>query len=1486
MSEEIDALFDVPGLPKGEVAAPTAPAQADIDALFDVPEQEPFLLRAAKTAAGVGEEGARATISSVTGLVQGIAELGAAGIDTAFGTNTSRAVTEGFDWAVGGLRPETEGGKMAEDILSFGVGFIPIAGWLGRAGKVAKLAKAGKTVPVAKSRFLRTADNFGKSALGQKALSTRARFWGTTAAAAGGFEALFSRDGRTTLSDSFGLGGPLATTPDTGLTGRAEARRRLVNRVKQGVEGSLLSLGIDVGMAGLGAAARAYGASPAGPVTAKVVRNGFDLLASGARRIPGSEAIGRAATKYLTPSGGADPRVFETGMDTAARVDALERLTFKAYQELDAMVQPLARKASRAMPGKGGAQKAEKDMFDYFTGARSSLDEYGPEVVKAADRVADNLGKLRDDFYSEIETAYDRALPGSDRKQKLKVAIDEMRNWDASSKGYLRRVFQRYSDPLTYVKNLDISGRDVPDLSAALAKGSVGKMTPFEETVVEVSKHLHKDTPGTWSSPEALTRARMEVNEFIGLQGVNRNLPPDEAMRLMTERVKSAELGKGQTLFAKDMPRFRMTPSLLTARKEILDSSPKLRQLLGEVTDPKQLVYQTVGDLAKTTEALRFYRLTAESGRVASLSDALNSLSAGGRPVFVSAPDVSRTLTGFDMDPYIQEAMELNRITTVTDPLAQGVPKEFSGNYSPEELIARDKSLLESYGYVRLGLEDTATAPDSALSGILNEVLGGPYGALTGLYVAPETYQALTAPMRIGINGMDEALSIASQAKALSQKMTIVYNTESQVRQIIGNAGALAMTGNLGRDTDFFDILAQYTSSLDELSEAGLERQAKIIALSGVTESDLVVKALQEFQSAGKDLTYSGKLHRVIAKAEGLLPFMRVFETVYSNSDSLFKGMAVVSEQNKLMRVFADAGFDPDNVPLDVLRDMQEQGVIKRLRSEVNPELNPLEVAAADTVKDQFPIYNRVGLIIRLMDKYPLFGNFMSFASENIRNSVNILDKGLSEMSYRASPEIVQKYGDKTASALNRGVRGNGSQRMLSYVAYNAIVPQALVRGSMRATGTTEEEMAAAQRLAPEYTAGQDLVPIKNTKDGIIEYYTLGGVMPHAFVFDSAKAAIRTYNESGELGKGEASQILDGVWAGVKAYADPFTEQTMSAATLLDVLPKSFLGRGGRTVEGAPVYNETDPRVVKVLKSVSHVLNTYVPGQLREFLEVRKGVWEPGRTSRAMLEVSGPQGQEYNLPAEAFRVVTGLTPMELNLKRDFQFSGAVYSTRRTDAKGAAQSILRAPDKSAEEMTAAWEQYLEVLYKEQAKLYRDIQDARTLGLSEANIRRSLVKEAGLGGQEVSALMRGQFYPGYVTSQTLGEIRAQARAEGIDRTTPASQIPIRQLNQLSQSMRGQPLISQPPAKRETQPSKPAPAPVDIDRLFDVPAGGGGSGSRSTQGAAPPPPAFGSMPAPSAPQLPTAPANRASLSPSLLGGDLASQMANMEVAQRLGG
>jgi hypothetical protein len=252
--------------------------------------------------------------------------------------------------------------------------------------------------------------------------------------------------------------------------------------------------------------------------------------------------------------------------------------------------------------------------------------------------------------------------------------------------------------------------------------------------------------------------------------------------------------------------------------------------------------------------------------------------------------------------------------------------------------------------------------------------------------------------------------------------------------------------------------------------------------------------------------------------------------------------------------------------------------------------------------------------------------------------------------------------------------------------------------------------------------------------------------------------------------------------------------------------------------------------------------------------------------------------------------------MELNLRRDFQFAGKEYSPRRQDAKTAATRIIRAPDRTAEGMVEAWNQYLDNLYREQVKLYGDIQAARTLGLSDRDIRRQLLGEAKLGTDEVNRIMRGQFYPGTVSEELMQDIRRQERNEKINRVTPSSEIPYAEFRKATRERSREPLILEEPQEGAdagavpVAPEAPAATAAPRTGMFDdlLPAGGGGAGggSRSTQGAAPPPPAFDSVPAPSAPQLPRAPANRASLSPSLLGGDLASQMANMEIAQRLGG
>ena len=100
--------------------------------------------------------------AGLIGVPQGIAELGAAGIDLVADTDTSRTVTKTFEdfKEYLGLDPQTGAGKAAEGITNFASAFIPVVGFLGRAGQVARAAKAGTDV----ERSLKATTALGRKA--------------------------------------------------------------------------------------------------------------------------------------------------------------------------------------------------------------------------------------------------------------------------------------------------------------------------------------------------------------------------------------------------------------------------------------------------------------------------------------------------------------------------------------------------------------------------------------------------------------------------------------------------------------------------------------------------------------------------------------------------------------------------------------------------------------------------------------------------------------------------------------------------------------------------------------------------------------------------------------------------------------------------------------------------------------------------------------------------------------------------------------------------------------------------------------------------------------------------------------------------------------------------------------------------------------------------------------------------------------------------
>ena len=1390
-------------LPEG-FTLDTAPAPAALPEGFTLdaaPEEKGSYLSGDQgLVPDVAEDIGKGIYSGVVSLPQGITELGALGIDAALGTNTSRAVTEAFE----SIKPEMgAAGEITEDLVAFGVGFIPIAGWLGKASQAAKAANAGKAMSTAgRGKFTKSAIEYGSSKVGRNTLKTWKGLAGSTAVGTLGYSTAVSTDGRATASDNFDImPSILQTEEDTGLTGRKEAGRRFRNKFAVGAEDALLSFGFDAGLKGLAVGSKFLGQTKTGGALARGLRS-VPSKTGGAfmktletidkpladKTRGGLQAANRQFQKYFSASGGADTKLYETTQDARAKADMYERLGVKAAEDWSKASNEFLKAAKLNNNTPVGAQKLETSLLDFLMGNTKALDDIGDEkLLKAANKMVDIRSSLDDDIITQLEmqigvkrdpvTKAELIDPATGRRQLEDAitpgqitaanALKEMTSAQKAQNGYLRRMFQRYTDPKSFYDNLDLT-----------SKG-------FDDAVSEVASLFAKGT-GRAADQNDLTKARRIVYDSLGLQGLA-GLPPERALANKIKSIKEGAKGNYGGLVAKERPVLKSIDDIFVERKEILESSPNLRKLLGELTEPLEIYKRTVNDMAQANAAADMYAGMRAQGLVSNLSDGLNKVAKGGRPAIIEMPD-SLNLTSEAYDKAMQPFRDIAREQNIGVPMsvedAAGRTIDNPNYVRAEDVVQQYAQSLRDAGYRQLG--------DSK---DIQHVFGGAYGDLTGMFVSPESFGALTAPLKLGSGALAEVTGILSSMRSLSQKMTIVPNPGAQVRNIAGNLGMLAANANLGRDTDFTDMFKIFTSSLDTLDELGLERLAKKISLTGVADTSLITRALKEYRNAGQDLTISGKLSSGIDYAEkNLIPFMKIFERVYGESDTFFKGLSLLGEEKKLRGAFANSGLS-ENDP-SVLLALKENNLSKRDAgaTRLTDGLDQIEVMAGDIVKDTMPIYPRVGKAVRSIDMVPIFGNFTSFASENIRNSVNILDRGLKEMSFQISPELRKRIGEEKAAAFEKQMRAMGAQRMMSYASVATLLPQAMVKGSMIATGTTPEEMAALRQQIPEYMDGHDLTILSNDKKGKIDYIDLSYVSPYAFVLDPARAAIQRYNEAGRLGKSEAEQILSGAWRGLEMFAEPFGSESMIFERLRDVLPSEGLfsagvGRGGKTSTGSPVYAETEAFGSKFAQGVKHMLGGVIPSYFRLGVEERGGEFVPGRLYRGVMDMPGPRGEEYNVYKEGARLVTGFTPMRVDLKNDFAFKGLEYGPRRTDAKSTATRVIKQADASLEDMNSAYSTYLDNLYREQTKLYSDIQAARELGLSDTDIRRNLVNGANMSRSEVNTIMKGKFYPTAASRELAKDINAARKAEG--RSFAEGRVPFGSFNRMAADRLNEPL-----------------------------------------------------------------------------------------------
>lgn len=1406
---------------------------------------------------GVIESVGRGIVTAPISLAQGIVELGAIGLDSAFETNTLRPVTDWFSGIKENIEPTGTAGRVTEEVVGFGLGFIPIAGWLGRAGHVAKGGRALSS----SSKFMKSAEKFGGSAAGKKLLSSRAGLFGTTAVATGAYEGLFSPDGRETLSDSVSmLPDALKTEAYEGQTGGAEAKRQFSNKLRQAAEASAMSAGFDTLLYGLGAGSRELAKLPVINETLSLagrgIVNSFDLVGRNAAKVPGAQRSKQLFDKYFSSTRGADPSVVASIQDVEGLTKAEKNRAVRLITGYDNSMKSAIKAIKKQNGTRVSMDEAEKDIYKFLVGGLGDdviVNKYGTAVHRELGKIVEFSTDLEDILARQLEdianqeelrlagaTAQVPFAPGvqvNSRGSAARETLNQLRALQQNRRAHLSRMFEVHQNPIKFYQELDENFME---------------QQPFQDAVQNLMAYNTRNNPAMFGSPQSIANAERLVLDVINLGEIQQGVSPKQAIKKRLDLI-NRQMGESGALTAERQPLFRLADEMLISRKEVITEVPAVRAFMGEVTDPKALAINTLNNLAETTSAVDFYRNILNPQTVAAGS-ALASMRNGARPLAVELPNPSQMTP----DEY---ASEIDLLTQ------QGVRIE----------DLEDALSLE--GYKKLG-EFNPDAP-----------LGGQYGEMSGKYVPAEIYDNLTAPVTLTSHPVSQLASIVNQIKGLSQKQLIVPNVASRVRDFLGNLLMRVATGNAPSmyNQDFAGAAQVFLRDASNLTDEGLANLKFKLDAAGVTDSNILLNAIKQYQTEGSAVGAAAKVRKGIEKYEGLpvmKQVMNFFERVTDGVDGYSKATVLMGEEAKLNEVFRGANLNnPDDLG-SALNWFQRSGLASRTRSEVldfaaeegrpSARLSPVEIIAADRTKSMMPTYSQIGTAVRTLDRALPFGNFTSFASENIRNLSNILNLGLKELAAAVDDDLIAELGEQRARALVRQTRAMGAQRLTGLLTVAAITPKAMVRASMNATGTTDEQMDRLHEQVAEYLDGHDLIVLDNDGEGNIQYVDLSYVSPYGFVTDSINAGLRAYSEKGRLDASEAEQLASGAWSSVASLADPFASESIVFERIRDALPSEGfpgIGRGGVTSTGAKIYTDVDDYGTKVSRGFIHVMDSLAPAYLKLAGEGKKGQIEPGRLTRAMMNTPGARGQDYNTYEELARQVTGFTPMELNLRQDFEFSGKEYSPRRSAAKTAAnREILRA-DSTPADMISGWNNYLDTLYREQSKLYNEIQAARTLGLSEDEIYRNLVDKAKLGSKEIATIMDGQFYPGYVADDVDDRLMMQIE-EG--RSRLVGDIPFAELDELTDSRMDQPLSPELFRRRQAGEMEDVgyslPEPVGpVEYSLPEPIG---------------PAATGPVPAPAAQQAPQAPAATTPPSPSLLGGNLIDQLRNSEIAQRLSG
>jgi len=372
------------------------------------------------------------------------------------------------------------------------------------------------------------------------------------------------------------------------------------------------------------------------------------------------------------------------------------------------------------------------------------------------------------------------------------------------------------------------------------------------------------------------------------------------------------------------------------------------------------------------------------------------------------------------------------------------------------------------------------------------------------------------------------------------------------------------------------------------------------------------------------------------------------------------------------------------------------------------------EKMAAERIRNTYPTYSMVGRGMRWLSRFPLAGTFVSFPSEIVRTSANMMRTTASDL--KSENPKIRALGRKRAAGMAMVSAG--------FYALSAMTAAAL--------GVDDDEEEAIRDLGPPWQDNSTFMYLGRDPDGKLRYVDLSFLDPYGFWKRPVTAMMR--NQSWE----------DSAKSGVADLLTPFLGGDITAQSIFEVM-------SNKKSSGGQVYKENGEPLDQLADITNHIRKTIQPGfvsNAERFVQAARG------------QRRESTGQPYSVRDEVSALL-GWRASTLDARTGLYYRSFDFNEALTDARGSLSRVLRSANNvSSDDIRKA----KEGADRQYAKAFNDMAKLVSAAENAGMTRRELLQTLTLGGvsrKNAFALLRGSPPAMTITPQAQSRAVRQAR-----------------------------------------------------------------------------------------------------------------------------